>query len=98
MNRSMNVLAGLGWIAAAAAFSPVNAQVVAQNAPPTDQAGRTAPAGTDVAPPSSAALDGGRRPPTDATGQTAPAGSPVAPSRLADPSTATPSMPSTTRP
>ncbi len=69
----------------------------AQNNPPTDQAGRTAPAGTPATPPRSASNEGGVRPPTDATGQTAPAGTPVAPSKLSDPATATPSPPSTNR-
>lgn len=88
--------AAFGFLALAVVAVPGPAG--AQNNPPTDQAGRTAPAGTPVAPPRSASGDGGQRPPTDAAGQTAPAGTPAAPSRLADPGSATPSPPATNRP
>ena len=84
MMQRIRLLVAYGLLAAGA-FAPA----VAQNAPPTAPSGRTAPAGTAVAPPRSAADDGGQRPPTDPTGQTAPRGTPVAPSRLADPATAT---------
>lgn len=69
----------------------------AQNAAPTDPAGRAAPPGTAVAPPRGTMDDGGRRPPTDATGSTAPTGTPVAPSRLSGPNAA-PAPASTNRP
>lgn len=91
MTRPIRIFA-CAWLAAMA----LPFAAVAQNAPPTSPAGRTAPPGTAVAPPKSATEDGGRRPPVDPTGQTAPTGTPVAPSGLTNPSTATPSPPSTT--
>lgn len=93
MTPVIRTIAACGLLAAAALPLPA----WAQNAAPTDPAGRTAPPGTAVAPPRGTADDGGRRPPTDATGNTAPTGTPVAPSRLSGPN-AVPSPPSTNRP
>ena len=92
MKHVTRLLVACGLLAAGSSALPASAQ----NAPPTAPSGQVAPAGTDVAPPRSAADDGGLRPPTDQTGQTAPRGTPVAPSRLSDPATATPSPPATT--
>lgn len=93
MTCFIRMLFACGLLAAAAMSNPL----MAQNAAPTDAAGQTAPPGTPTAPPKNVSNNGGRRPPTDATGQTAPAGTPATPSRLANPSTATPSAPATTR-
>ncbi len=91
MNRLIRYLAACGLLAAAALpFS-----IWAQNAPPKDATGRTAPPGTPAAPSRTTSSDGGRRPPTDAMGQTAPSGTPAAPSRLSAPNSPPPSPPST---
>ncbi len=92
MNHSTRYLIACGLLAA---MSP--GPLLAQNAAPTDPAGRTAPPGTAVAPSRTTTNDGGRRPPTDPTGRTAPAGTPLAPSQLSAPN-ALASPPSTNRP